>query len=263
MGLVLKGFKWGGWPTERTGCSEGLWEIGAQSAFFGFDVMARQSNSEASTAIIGFDSKLEIAADKLRNNMDAVKYKGDNVSWVPADAHWVYFQASAKRPTIGKIVDETMVAIERDKPCLKGFLPKDCVHLGFDKRRFGEIVDFIATSDGKNTYRSVDLRGRAYECFLTGFARAEGNNGAEFYALSCVMRCLAEPEPVRNDFASYNDRIYDSVSDYGGMVVQLEKWGKYNERNFSKCYSEPHEATGRLRGEHLIFRKSTAVENQP
>ncbi len=106
------------------------------------------------SANLGFEAKLWLTADKLRNNMDAAEYKhvvlgliflkyisdtfeehrakllagkgdykgadledpdeykAENVFWVPTDARWAHLQASAKQPTIGKIVDDAMVAIE-------------------------------------------------------------------------------------------------------------------------------------------------------
>ena len=125
-----------------------------------------------SSATIGFEAKLWLTADKLRNNMDAAEYKhvvlgliflkyisdtfeehrakllagqgdyaganpedpdeykAENVFWVPAEARWSHLQASAKQPTIGKTVDDAMVAIERDNPRLKGVLPKDYARPG-------------------------------------------------------------------------------------------------------------------------------------
>ena len=55
---------------------------------------------------------------------------------VPADARWSHLQASAKQPTIGKIVDDAnggraQAPIERDNPRLKGVLPKDYARPGF------------------------------------------------------------------------------------------------------------------------------------
>ena len=140
-----------------------------------------------STANLGFEQKLWLTADKLRNNMDAAEYKhvvlgliflkyisdtfeehrakllagegdyqganpedpdeykAENVFWVPADARWSHLQGSAKLPTIGKTVDDAMVAIERDNPRLKGVLPKDYARPGLDKQRLGELIDLIAT----------------------------------------------------------------------------------------------------------------------
>ena len=143
------------------------------------------ASSAPSTATIGFEAKLWLTADKLRNNMDAAEYKhvvlgliflkyisdtfeehraklvagstaksgayagsnpedqdeykAENVFWVPPAARWPYLQASAKQPTIGKIVDDAMVAIERDNPRLKGVLPKDYARPGLDKQRLGDL----------------------------------------------------------------------------------------------------------------------------
>ena len=76
---------------------------------------------------------------------DPDEYKAENVFWVPAEARWSHLQANAKLPTIGKIVDDAMVAIERDNPRLKGVLPKDYARPGLDKQRLGELIDVIAT----------------------------------------------------------------------------------------------------------------------
>jgi type I restriction enzyme M protein len=229
--------------------------------------MARpKKNDTKPTANLGFEAKLWLAADKLRNNMDAAEYKhvvlgliflkyisdtfeehrakliagvgdyegasaedpdeykAENVFWVPADARWSHLQANAKQPTIGKIVDDAMVAIERDNPRLKGVLPKDYARPGLDKHRLGELIDLIATimltaaSEGEQTHRSVDLLGRVYEYFLTRFASAEGKNGGQFYTPSCVVRCLVEM------LAPYKGRIYDPCCGSGGMFVQSEKF---------------------------------------
>ena len=139
----------------------------------------KASDSKNSTASIGFEAKLWMAADKLRNNMDAAEYKhvvlgliflkyisdtfeehraklagkgdyagsnpedqdeyrAENVFWVPKEARWTQLQSSAKQPTIGKIVDDAMVALERDNTRLKGVLPKDYARPGLDKHRLGE-----------------------------------------------------------------------------------------------------------------------------
>jgi type I restriction enzyme M protein len=219
-----------------------------------------------STATIGFEAKLWLTADKLRNNMDAAEYKhvvlgliflkyisdtfeehrtkllegkgeyqganaedpdeykAENVFWVPADARWAHLQANAKQPTVGKTVDDAMVAIERDNARLKGVLPKDYARPGLDKQRLGELIDVIATieltaaTEGEKTHRSVDLLGRVYEYFLTRFASAEGKNGGQFYTPSCVVRCLVEM------LSPYKGRIYDPACGSGGMFVQSEKF---------------------------------------
>src|SRR6201996_2146253 len=197
------------------------------------------------------------AADKLRNNMDAAEYKhvvlgliflkyisdafeekhaaltneagadpedqdeykAENVFWVPPGARWTYLQNSAKQPSIGKIVDDAMVAVERDNPRLKGVLPKDYARPALDKHRLGELIDLIGTIGlGDKENRAKDILGRVYEYFLTQFASAEGKNGGQFYTPSCVVRLLVEM------LAPYKGRIYDPCCGSGGMFVQSEKF---------------------------------------
>src|SRR5438270_2055833 len=226
--------------------------------------MARSKSNKASTnssANIGFEAKLWLAADKLRSNMDAAEYKhvvlgliflkyisdsfeehhaklvagqgdyagsnpedpdeyrAENIFWVPPAARWTYLQNSAKQPTIGKIVDDAMVAIERDNPRLKGILPKDYARPALDKNRLGELIDLIGTIGmGDKASRSKDILGRVYEYFLSRFASAEGKKGGQFYTPQSVVRLLVEM------LAPYKGRIYDSCCGSGGMFVQSEKF---------------------------------------
>ena len=147
----------------------------------GLSPMARPKKAEktGSTANIGFEAKLWQAADKLRNNMDAGEYKhvvlgliflkyisdsfeeqrkkleadkgadpedkdeylAGNVFWVPKTARWSHIQSQARQATIGKAIDDAMVALEKDNDRLKGVLPKDFARPGLDKQRLGELID--------------------------------------------------------------------------------------------------------------------------
>jgi type I restriction enzyme M protein len=212
-------------------------------------------------ANIGFESKLWLSADKLRNNMDAAEYKhvvlgliflkyisdafeemhqkllagegeyegadpedpdeyrAENCFWVPTEARWKHLQDNAKQAKIGKLIDDAMVAIERDNPRLKGVLPKDYARPSLDKQRLGELIDLIGTialGDAEN--RSKDLLGRVYEYFLSEFASAEGKKGGQFYTPRCVVRTLVEM------LAPYKGRVYDPACGSGGMFVQSEKF---------------------------------------
>lgn len=98
-------------------------------------------------ANLGFEAELFKAADKLRGNMEPSDYKhvalgliflkhisdsfeakraqllteypegaedpdeyaAENVFWVPKEARWSHLQASAKQPSIGKLIDEAML----------------------------------------------------------------------------------------------------------------------------------------------------------
>ena len=153
------------------------------------------------------------------NPEDPDEYKAENVFWVPPGARWTYLQNSAKQPTIGKIVDDAMVAIERDNPRLKGVLPKEYARPALDKHRLGELIDLIGTIGmGDKASRSKDILGRVYEYFLGQFASAEGKKGGQFYTPQSVVRLLVEM------LAPYKGRIYDPCCGSGGMFVQSEKF---------------------------------------
>jgi type I restriction enzyme M protein len=212
-------------------------------------------------ANLGFEQKLWQAADKLRSNMDAAEYKhvvlgliflkyisdafaelhkkltneqaegadpedpdeyrAENVFWVPKEARWDYLQKNAKKPTIGKIVDDAMDAIERDNPSLKGVLPKNYAKESLDKQRLGELIDLIGTIGlGDSESRSKDILGRVYEYFLGQFADAEGKKGGQFYTPRSIVKLLVEMlEP-------YKGRVFDPCCGSGGMFVQSEKFIK-------------------------------------
>ncbi|MGV3662582.1 MAG: N-6 DNA methylase [Prosthecobacter sp.] len=219
------------------------------------------SSKSPSSATIGFEAKLWLAADKLRNNMDAAEYKhvvlgliflkyisdtfdehhaklvegkgdyaganpedqdeykAENVFWVPPAARWAYLQGSAKLPTIGKIIDDAMDALERDNSRLKGALNKNYGRPDLDKHRLGELIDLIGSIQLADVAsRSKDVLGRVFEYFLTQFASAEGKNGGQFYTPSCIVRLLVEM------LAPYKGRIYDPACGSGGMFVQSEKF---------------------------------------
>jgi type I restriction enzyme M protein len=153
------------------------------------------------------------------NPEDPDEYRAENIFWVPPAARWTYLQNSAKQPTIGKIVDDAMVAIERDNPRLKGILPKDYARPALDKNRLGELIDLIGTIGlGDAANRSKDILGRVYEYFLSQFASAEGKKGGQFYTPQSVVRLLVEM------LAPYKGRIYDPCCGSGGMFVQSEKF---------------------------------------
>ena len=116
---------------------------------------------------------------------------------------------SQSSATIGKTVDEGMVAIERHRTRLKGMLPKGYASPALAESRTG----FQPVPSGDNelktrstSHRSVDLLGRVYDWsgatktaagspqgerggvhqyFLTRFASAEGKNGG---AAKCEVR---------------------------------------------------------------------------
>ncbi len=218
--------------------------------------MANHTNNGAN---LGFESELWRAADAMRSNMDAAEYKhvvlgliflkyisdafeeqhakleadrakgadpedrdeyiAKNIFWVPKEARWSILKANAKQPTIGKVVDDAMLAIERDNPSLKGVLPKDYAHPRLDKQRLGQLIDMVGNIGlGDKANRSKDILGRVYEYFLSQFASAEGKKGGQFYTPRCVVAVLVEM------LAPYKGRVYDPACGSGGMFVQSEKF---------------------------------------
>jgi type I restriction enzyme M protein len=215
-------------------------------------------------AHLGFEADLFLAADKLRKNLEPSDYKhvvlgliflrhishafeakrdelladdpsaaedqdeylADNVFWVPREARWSHLQASAKQTTIGKLIDDAMLAIEAANPSLKGVLPKDYNRPALDKIMVGELIDLIsgiafAGKDGE----ARDVLGRVYEYFLGGFAGSEGKRGGEFYTPRSVVRVLVEMlEPFPDPKRGIEGRVYDPCCGSGGMFVQAERF---------------------------------------
>ena len=133
------------------------------------------------TANIGFEKQIWDAACILRGNLDASEYKHvvlgliflkylsdrfearydelvkegegfeedpdayteENVFFVPAEARWSRVADAAHTPEIGKVIDNAMLAIEKDNPRLKGILPKTFARPELDKRRLGDVVDLF------------------------------------------------------------------------------------------------------------------------
>ncbi len=150
---------------------------------------------------------------------DRDEYLAANVFWVPKEARWEYLQKNAKQPTIGKLIDDAMVAIEKENPRLKGVLPKDYARPTLDKRRLGELIDIIGKIGlGDESARSKDILGRVYEYFLGRFAEAEGKGGGEFYTPQCVVKLLV------NMIEPFKGRVFDPCCGSGGMFVQSERF---------------------------------------
>ena len=95
----------------------------------------------------------EEVATKIKNDPeyyagqeeDKDAYLAENVFWVPQVARWEYIKNNAKKPEIGKIIDDAMINIEKDNPNLKGVLSKNYAKSDLDKSKLGELIDLIST----------------------------------------------------------------------------------------------------------------------
>lgn len=206
---------------------------------------------------LGIEAELFKAADKLRGNMEPSDYKhvalgliflkhisdsfearraellaeypdsvedrdeylAENVFWVPQPARWSHLQANAKQPGIGKLIDEAMLAIEKDNESLKGVLPKDYARPALNAVMLGELIDLISGIGlGAKKGEARDVLGRVYEYFLGQFAGSEGKRGGEFYTPRSVVQLMVGMiEPFKG-------RVYDPCCGSGGMFVQSEKF---------------------------------------
>ena len=136
------------------------------------------------TANIGFEKQLWDAANVLRGNLDAARYKdvvlgliflkyvsdafeerreqleleredgadpedpdeylGWGVFWVAQEARWSNLAANANSPNIGQLIDRAMDLIERENPTLRGSLPRGYSSQELDQRRLGQLVTLIS-----------------------------------------------------------------------------------------------------------------------
>ena len=130
---------------------------------------------------------------------------------MPKQARWEFLQKNAKQVTIGKLIDDAMVLIEKENPQLRGVLSKDYARPALDKQRLGELIDLIGTIGlGGEEHRSKDILGRVYEYFLGQFASAEGKKGGEFYTPRCVVRLLVEM--IEKPLSSTDRRLASGAS---------------------------------------------------
>jgi type I restriction enzyme M protein len=155
---------------------------------------------------------------------DPDEYAAENVFWVPKEARWSHLQANAKQPSIGKLIDEAMIAIEKRNETLKGVLPKEYARPALNAVMLGELIDLISgITLGLEKGDSRDVLGRVYEYFLGQFAGSEGKRGGEFYTPRSVVRVMVEMlEP-------YKGRVYDPCCGSGGMFVQSENFAEQHE----------------------------------
>jgi type I restriction enzyme M protein len=172
------------------------------------------------------------------------EYTAERVFWVPPEARWQNLQNQAARPDIATLIDDAILAVERDNPGLKSKLPRDYARRGIAPEKMKGLIDLIATIGFHGTHRQArDTLGRVYEYFLGKFAQAEGKLGGEFYTPGCVVRVLVEMlEP-------YEGRVYDPCCGSGGMFVQSEQFVTAhggNMRDISIYGQESNPTTWRL-----------------
>ncbi len=224
---------------------------------------------------LGFENELWSMADKLRGNIESSEYKhvilglvflkyisdsfeerynellklypgtgmeedrdayqADNVFFVPKEARWDYIKSQAKMPTIGEVIDNAMIIIERENPTLKNVLPKNYSRPELDKIRLGEMIDLFSFDLGSEEARAKDILGRVYEYFLKQFGSTEG----EFYTPPTLVNLMV------NMIEPYKGRVYDPCCGSGGMFVQSAKFVEEHQGKLGdiSIYGQEYTAT--------------------
>ena len=192
--------------------------------------------------------------EKLLESRD--EYTAERVFWVPPESRWPNLQNQATRPDIATLIDDAILAVERDNPNLKGKLPRDYARRGIEPIKMKGLIDLIAGIGFKGARdKARDTLGRVYEYFLGKFAAAEGKLGGEFYTPRSVVRVLVEMlEP-------YAGRVYDPACGSGGMFVQSEKFAEAhggNKTDVSIFGQESNPTTWRLAHMNLAIHSIEA-----
>jgi type I restriction enzyme M protein len=179
-------------------------------------------------------------------------YTAVNVFWVPEAARWEALRSQAKRPEIGKLIDEALSLIETENPKLKGILDKRYARAQLPDGKLGELVDLVSTIGfGENPSAARDVLGQVYEYFLGMFASAEGKRGGQFYTPASIVKTLVAV------LAPHHGQVYDPCCGSGGMFVQSERFieahgGKLGD--VSLYGQEANPTTWRLAAMNLAIR---------
>lgn len=186
----------------------------------------------------------------LLENRD--EYTAERVFWVPPESRWSNLQNQAARADIATLIDDAILAIERDNPNLKGKLPRDYARRGIAPEKMKALIDLIANLGFKDDRaKARDTLGRVYEYFLAKFAQAEGKLGGEFFTPRSIVRLLVEMlEP-------YQGRVYDPCCGSAGMFVQSERFVEAHggqKTDISIFGQESNPTTWRLAHMNLAIR---------
>src|SRR6266404_5594226 len=188
---------------------------------------------------------------KLKEELEAEGIKGQHLE-----------NLLENRDETATLIDDAILAVERDNPTLKNKLPRDYARRGIEPVKMKGLIDLIADIGFRGTHKQArDTLGRVYEYFLGKFAQAEGKLGGEFYTPRCVVRVLVEMlEP-------YEGRVYDPCCGSGGMFVQSEQFVTAhggNTTDISIFGQESNPTTWRLAHMNLAIRSIEAnLGSQP
>jgi type I restriction enzyme M protein len=200
---------------------------------------AFESRREALQVELEKDGIAAVQIEPLLESRD--EYTAEHVFWVPPESRWPYLRAQAPQANIATLLDDAILAIERDNPNLKGKLPRDYARRGIPPNKLGDLINLVSKIGFKgDRAKASDTLGRVYEYFL-----------GKFYTPRGVVRLLVEMlEP-------YNGRVYDPCCGSGGMFVQSEKFVDFHngqKTDISIFGQESNPMTWRLAHMNLAIR---------
>ena len=139
-------------------------------------------------------SKDGIQGEQLERLLESRdEYTAERVFWVPPEARWANLQNQATRPDIATLIDDAILAVERDNPNLKGKLPRDYARRGIEPVKMKTLIDLDRRH---RLQRQVAVRlatrsDASMSTSLDKFAAAEGKlgRGVLHTAQYCARAC--------------------------------------------------------------------------
>jgi type I restriction enzyme M protein len=99
--------------------------------------------------------KTELEADGITGQqLEALlesrdEYTAERVFWVPPESRWPNLQNQAARADIATLIDDAILAVERDNPNLKSKLPRDYARRGIEPVKLKALIDLIIKKHSK------------------------------------------------------------------------------------------------------------------
>ena len=197
-------------------------------------------------------NELKAEGDGFEEEKD--EYARKNIFWVPENSRWSFVSKHSKKEEIGKILDEALLAIEKENKELAGILPKVYSGGDIEKRTLGELVDLLSNQLATEKLDG-DVFGKCYEYFLGAFNKKFGQKGGEFYTPSSIVELLVRM------LKPHDGRVYDPACGSGGMFSHSIDFIKSHQGNINKISiygQERNPDTWRLAKMNLAIRGISA-----
>jgi type I restriction enzyme M protein len=92
--------------------------------------------------------------EALLENRD--EYTAERVFWVPPEARWQNLQNQATRPDVATLIDDAILAVERDNRNLKNKLPRDYARRGIVPEKLTQLINEVTPEIGfKGTHKQA------------------------------------------------------------------------------------------------------------